>query len=67
MAIEVIRKPTDSFTMECERCECVFRYNIDDLVKFISAEYVECPCCKIDIPHSKRKKYESDRANNEFN
>lgn len=60
MAIEIIRKPTPLFTMECEKCECIFTYNIYDLTKYISLEYVKCPCCKEDIPHYKRKKDEEN-------
>jgi hypothetical protein len=60
MAINIIKQPTNLFTMECERCECVFTYQRIDLVKHISVDYVRCPCCKDDIPHIKRKKYSED-------
>lgn len=63
MAIEIIKKPTSLFTMECEKCECVFTYSIHDLVKYISIEYVRCPCCGKDIPHFKRKKYTEESGN----
>lgn len=57
MAINIIKQPTQLFTMECEKCECVFTYQREDLVKYISCNYVKCPCCKDEIEHSRRKKY----------
>lgn len=56
MAIEIIRKATPIFTMECEKCECVFTYSVQDLVKYLSAEYVRCPCCGEDIQHYERQR-----------
>ena len=56
MAIEIIRKATPLFTMECEKCECVFTYSVQDLVKYLSVEYVRCPYCREDIPHYKRQR-----------
>lgn len=58
MAIKIIKEPTSLFTMECEKCECVFTYNIDDITKHISFEYIQCPCCKEEIPHYKRNRDE---------
>ena len=56
MAINIIKNPTNLFTMECKKCECVFTYQREDLVKYISCNYVRCPCCKEDIMHENRKK-----------
>ena len=64
MAIKIIKEPTSIFTMECEKCECVFTYTIEDLVKLITLEYVKCPCCKEEIPHYKRKRGQ-EHGNNE--
>ena len=61
MAIKIIKKPTSLFTMECEKCECVFTYQKEDLVKYITVNCVQCPYCKDDIPHSKRKKYTEEQ------
>jgi hypothetical protein len=63
MAIEIIRKPTELFTMECEKCECVFTYNRHDLFRRMTLDYVACPCCREEIPHCKRKIYLGEDIN----
>jgi hypothetical protein len=56
MATKIIREPTNIFVMECQRCECAFTYQREDLVKYISCYYVKCPYCKDEISHNLRKK-----------
>lgn len=56
MSINIIKPPASLFTMECKRCECAFTYTIYDLVKYVTLEYVKCPCCHTDIPHDARKR-----------
>lgn len=56
MAINIIKEPAALFTMECDRCECVFTYTLADLTKYITLEHVTCPCCGADISHECRKR-----------
>lgn len=56
MAIKIIKQPDILFTMECERCGCVFTYETVDLCKYMMCEYVKCPCCSEELPHSNREK-----------
>lgn len=65
MAIKIIRKPTTLFTMECEKCECVFSYGIHDLHKSLTMEYIDCPSCNKELPHYKRKKYTEEQSNDD--
>lgn len=49
--INVIVKGNTKFKATCERCLCVFEYELSDLVKYITCEYVRCPHCKHDVVH----------------
>lgn len=56
MAIEIIKKPTKEFTIECEKCECVLKYTFHDLLDSVTP-YIICPCCSTRLSHLNRKKY----------
>lgn len=56
MAIKIIKKPKTEFTMECEKCECVFSYSIHDLQPDGYSNCVTCPCCSTFCSHLNRKK-----------
>lgn len=51
MSITIIKEPPAFYTMECERCDCVFTYTRDDLI----SNFVVCPCCHRENPHHYRK------------
>ena len=54
MAIKIIRKPSTSFRMECEKCEAIFEYGIHDIDDNNYA--INCPCCKWWCDHRNRLK-----------
>ena len=49
--INIIKNGKSKFKTTCERCLCVFEYDLSDLFKMISCEYVRCPHCKNDVLH----------------
>lgn len=55
MAIKIIKKPTTLFTMECEKCECIFTYSVHDINNNGYNDYIECPCCHTHCVHCNRK------------
>lgn len=56
--MKIITEGKSNFQVTCERCLCVFEYELSDLVKYISCEYVRCPHCKHDVMHKPTKKLE---------
>lgn len=52
MAINIVRKATTVFTMECRKCECIYTYNLTDLEK---DDVIPCPECQELNAHSDRK------------
>lgn len=49
--IKILTEGKRRFKVTCERCLCVFEYDLSDLVKYLSCEYVQCPHCKHDVMH----------------
>ena len=41
MAIKIVKKPPESYRVECPYCRAIFEYSFED----IEARYVKCPCC----------------------
>lgn len=50
--IQIITKGPENFKVTCQRCLCEFTYELSDLVKYISYEYITCPQCKHEILHT---------------
>lgn len=57
MAIKIIKDAPTAYTIECNRCDCVFFYNLADTIKYISCIYIRCPKCEEELLHHDRKKY----------
>ena len=56
MATKIIKPGTKIFVTECDKCDCVFQYDISDVYTGFSYSYVHCPHCNETIPHKNRKK-----------
>ena len=52
--IKIITKGLEVFEATCPRCLCKFTYELSDLVKRMTCEYVACPQCKHQIIHIAR-------------
>lgn len=61
MSITIIKEPPSFYAMECERCDCVFTYTRDDLIRCFTSDLVVCPCCHEEIPHRERKRYTEEQ------
>lgn len=60
MATKIIKEGTKVFTTECDKCDCVFQYDISDVCIGFSYSYVRCPHCNMIIPHNNRKKFSEE-------
>ena len=54
--MKILKDKTQSFTTECDVCECVFQYDVSDVYTNFTLPYIYCPCCKRKILHSTRTK-----------
>ncbi len=59
--MKILKNKTQSFTTECDVCECVFQYTADDVYTTFTPPYIYCPCCKRKILHSNRTKKKHKR------
>ena len=50
--IKIIKEGKKQFQGNCEKCGCVFLYEIADMS---GADYVECPCCGQWLYHPEQK------------
>lgn len=50
--IVIVGEGKRRFKGTCQRCLCVFEYDLSDLIKYISCEYVACPCCRKEVLHN---------------
>lgn len=57
MAKTIIIKPAEQFTIECERCDCVFTYTLEDLMDDDYVFCVACPACGRMCSHLLHKKF----------
>jgi hypothetical protein len=56
--IVIVGEGRKRFKTTCPRCLCEFEYDLTDLIKYFSQEYVPCPCCKNDVVHYPSKSEE---------
>lgn len=63
MATKIIKEGTKIFTIKCDKCDCVFQYDIGEVYTGFSYSYVHCPYCNMTIPHSNRKKCSEENNN----
>ena len=50
MAIKIIQKGKDSFTLTCYKCACVFSYELEDIGCVVPGK-IKCPCCGEYLSH----------------
>lgn len=56
MAIKILKNSKTKFVMECEKCECLFIYEMQDLEPGGHSDFIICPCCNAFCSHLNRKK-----------
>ena len=57
MPIEIIRKPSKRFRIECQRCEALLEYGFHDMEQ----GGVQCPCCQFWNDHRERIRTPKER------
>lgn len=58
--IEVIKSKPKKYIMKCYKCDCVFTYELEDIIEtdVLHLNTVECPECHNHIEHYNRVKVE---------
>lgn len=64
--MKIIKKPAEAFRKDCDRCGCIFEYDLDEINKRDSVaeqDTIKCPGCGKEMAH--HGKWDSVEYNDE--